>query len=54
LFKSTFRFPLKPVSDTEAVLAGLGGRSMGETVRVVTVRGKELLSYSGYLLGKEE
>jgi CubicO group peptidase (beta-lactamase class C family) len=54
LFRYSFRFPLKPVSDTEAVLAGLGGRSMGETMRVVTVRGKELLSYSGYLLGREE
>lgn len=53
-FKGTYRFPLKPVSDTEAILTGLGGRSMGETVRVVTVKGKELLSYSGYLLGKEE
>lgn len=53
-FKSTFRFPLKPVSDTEAVLAGLGGRSMGETIRVITVNGKEKLFYSGYVLGREE
>ena len=53
-FKSTFYFPLKPISDTEVILAGLGGRTMGETLRVVNVKGKEMLSYSGYLLGKEE
>ncbi len=53
-FKSTFRFPLRPVSDTEVVLAGLGGRSMGETIRVITVNGKEKLLYSGYVLGREQ
>jgi CubicO group peptidase (beta-lactamase class C family) len=53
-FKSTFRFPLKPASDTEAILAGLGGRSMGDTIRIVTVNGKEKLAYSGYLLRKDE
>ena len=53
-FKSTFYFPLKPISDTEVILAGLGGRTMGETLKVVNVKGKEMLSYSGYLLGKEE
>jgi CubicO group peptidase (beta-lactamase class C family) len=53
-FKGTYRFPLKPVTDTEAVLSGLGGRSMGETVRVVKAGGKELLSYSGYLLSRDD
>lgn len=52
--KSAVRYPLKTISDTEVILAGLGGRSMGETIRVVTVNEKEKLVYSGYLLGKEE
>lgn len=43
---------LVPVSDTEAVTAGLG-RSMGETIRVVKTGGEELLRYSGYLLRKK-
>lgn len=52
-FKGSFRFPLKPVSDTEAILAGLG-RGMGETLRIVRMNGKEKLVYSGYLLGRQE
>lgn len=42
-----------PLSDTEALTYGLG-RDMGETIRVVTVGGEELLQYSGYLLRKKK
>jgi CubicO group peptidase (beta-lactamase class C family) len=38
---------LAPVSDTEAVIRGLGS-FMGETIRVTTVDGKEKLLFSGY------
>lgn len=48
-YKGTVRFPLTPVSDTEAVIAGLG-RGMGETIRVISVNNRELLAYSGYVL----
>ena len=51
LLKGKARFPLRPISDTEAVFAGLG-RGMGETIRVVQVNGREALRYSGYLLVK--
>jgi CubicO group peptidase (beta-lactamase class C family) len=51
-FKGKARFPLRPVSDTEAVFAGLG-RGMGETIKVVRVNGGEALRYSGYLLVKK-
>jgi hypothetical protein len=50
-FKGRVRFPLKPVSDTEAVIAGLG-RGLGETIRVIQVKGREALRYSGYALVK--
>lgn len=40
---------LRPISDNEAVLAGLW-RGMGETVRVVVNGGVEQLVYSGYQL----
>ena len=40
------RFALCPVSDREAILAGLG-RNMGETIRVVERDGEERLLYSG-------
>jgi hypothetical protein len=52
-FKGTLRIPLKPVSDMEAIISGLG-RGLGETIRVVFVNGKELLVYSGYQLSKRE
>lgn len=42
---------LRPISDSEAVLAGLW-RGMGETVRVVVNGGVEQLDYSGYRLQK--
>lgn len=50
-FKGRLNFALKPISDTEAVIYGLG-RGMGETIEVVTVGKEELLRYSGYLLRK--
>jgi CubicO group peptidase (beta-lactamase class C family) len=49
---STLSLVLKPISDTEAVTRGLG-RGMGETLRVITVNGKENLQYSGYLLQRQ-
>lgn len=45
----TVTFVLLPVSDTEAVIAGLGW-GMGETVRVVAVGAGEEFYYSGYVL----
>ncbi len=51
-FGSTMSFALAPVSDTEAVIRGLGS-GMGETIRVVTVDGGERLYFSGYLLKKK-
>lgn len=45
-------FPIAPVSDNEAIIRGLG-RSMQETVRLVTINGQELVTYSGYLLRKK-
>jgi CubicO group peptidase (beta-lactamase class C family) len=48
----TLSLALAPVSETEAVISGLG-RGKGETVRVVIQGGKELLAYSGYLLRKK-
>jgi hypothetical protein len=49
LDKTAASFALLPVSDTEAIIYGLG-RGMGETIRAVTVDGKEQLYYSGYLM----
>jgi CubicO group peptidase (beta-lactamase class C family) len=49
----TLSYVLQPISDYEAVIAGLG-RGMGDTVRVVTVDGREMIRYSGYLLRKKE
>lgn len=39
---------LTPVSDTEAIIAGLG-RSLGETIAIENRDGVEVLRYSGYL-----
>jgi hypothetical protein len=43
-----FRVPIRPISDTEAVILGLG-RMHGETLRAVTVDGQEHHRYSGYV-----
>lgn len=44
-------FPISPISDTEAIILGLGS-GMGETIRAITVDGHEELRYSGYQLRK--
>jgi hypothetical protein len=51
-FPGTLSVALAPVSDTEAVICGLG-RGMGETIRIVTLGDKERLLYSGYELRKK-
>jgi CubicO group peptidase (beta-lactamase class C family) len=48
LSDSIIRVPLLPISDTEAVIVGLG-RMRGETIRMVRLDGEEMLQYSGYL-----
>ena len=44
-------FPIAPISDTEAIILGLGS-GMGETIRAITINGQEHLQYSGYQLRK--
>jgi len=51
-FPGTASFAVAPVSESEAILRGIG-RNMGETVRVITVNGEEMFAYSGYLLRKK-
>jgi hypothetical protein len=51
-FKDELSYAVEPVSDTEAVIYGLG-RGLGETLRVETVGGDELIRYSGYFLRKK-
>jgi CubicO group peptidase (beta-lactamase class C family) len=51
LAEGRVRFPIAPVSDTEAIILGLGS-GMGETIRAVTINGQEGLQYSGYQLRK--
>jgi hypothetical protein len=48
LSDQTIQVPLQPVSDTEAIILGLG-RTRGETLRAVTVNGEERLRYSGFI-----
>ncbi len=40
--------PLRPVSDSEAIILGLG-RSRGETLRIIDADGEERLRYSGFV-----
>ena len=47
LSPKTIQVPLQPISDTEAIILGLG-RMRGETLRVITVNGEERLRYSGF------
>ncbi len=44
-------FAVHPVSDTQAVLLGLG-RNMGESIEVITEVGEEGLRYSGCIFKK--
>jgi len=50
--EQTMSVALAPLSDTEALICGLG-RGKGETVRVIKRNNEELLAYSGYLLRKK-
>jgi CubicO group peptidase (beta-lactamase class C family) len=47
LSPKTIQVPLRPISDDEAIILGLG-RTRGETLRAVTVDGEERLRYSGF------
>ena len=44
--------PIAPISDTEAIILGLGPGKQ-ETVRIVTTNKQEYVAYSGYLLRKK-
>jgi CubicO group peptidase (beta-lactamase class C family) len=44
----SIRVPLRPVSETEAVIEGYG-RGRGVTVRIVEYEGKKCLRFSGYI-----
>jgi CubicO group peptidase (beta-lactamase class C family) len=47
LSPKTIQVPLQPISDTEAIILGLG-RMRGETLRAIVVNGEERLRYSGF------
>jgi hypothetical protein len=51
LSNKTISVPIRPISDTEAIVLGLG-RMRGEVLQVVEVDGKECLRYSGYIVRK--
>jgi len=53
LSPKTIQVPLRPISDTEAIILGLG-RMRGETLRAVNVDGEEVLRYSGFVGRKIE
>jgi CubicO group peptidase (beta-lactamase class C family) len=48
LSAETTQVPLRPISDTEAIILGLG-RTRGETLRAFMVDGEERLRYSGFV-----
>ncbi len=48
LSQATIQVPLRPVSDTEAIILGLG-RTRGETLRAIKVDGEDRLRYSGFI-----
>ncbi len=48
LSTATTQVPLRPISDTEAIILGLG-RTRGETLRAIRVDGEERLRYSGFV-----
>lgn len=47
LSSSAIQVPLRPISDTEAIILGVG-RMRGETLGAVVVDGEERLRYSGF------
>jgi CubicO group peptidase (beta-lactamase class C family) len=53
LSPKTIQVPLRPISNTEAIILGLG-RMRGETLRAVNVDGEEVLRYSGFIGRKIE
>jgi hypothetical protein len=48
LSSKRIQVPVKPISDTEAIILGLG-RTRGETLRAVEVDGEERIRYSGFV-----
>ncbi len=48
LSANTIQVPLHAISDTEAIILGLG-RTRGETLSIVRVNGEERLRYSGFI-----
>jgi hypothetical protein len=52
VFGSGAKFPLQPVSDTEARLMGVG-RNLGETIRIVSGAEGEKLVFEGFVLSKK-
>lgn len=48
LSSKRIQVPVKPISDTEAIILGLG-RTRGETLRAVEVEGEERIRYSGFV-----
>jgi hypothetical protein len=48
LSRALIQVPLRPISDTEAIILGLG-RSRGETLRAIEVDGEERLRWSGFI-----
>ena len=48
LSDKTIQLPLRPISDTEAIILGLG-RTRGETLSAFTADGEERLRYSGFV-----
>lgn len=53
LSDETIRMAVSPVSESELSVLGLG-RQMGETIRVESVEGEELVYYSGYVLRRKK
>ena len=53
LSSKIIQVPVKPISDTEAIILGLG-RTRGETLRAIEVDGEEQLRYSGFVGKKLE
>jgi hypothetical protein len=53
LSSKRIQVPIKPISDTEAIILGLG-RTRGETLRAIEVDGEERLRYSGFIGRKRE
>ncbi len=53
LSQSIIEVPLRPISDTEAIIPGIG-RTRGETVRMIDMDGGERIRYSGLIARKTD